>query len=299
MAKEKRNREWIQDYFFLIVPKPLEDELLSSWLTRMAIKHRRVLSTFLSLFVRNNGHEISKIDIDFLYNEKFFDSLYRKSNLSKKEILSLSLRSEEGHLFTCNDCLYPPKQIRKLTDKRTHNGLMYCSKCLAEDSIPYFRKKWRYFFYNACPKHKIFLTDRCWRCYEKINFSQIKHFNEICTCPKCEKDLRENLTIPLQSNFDYGLKAIKWFEKGLNRGYFLIDKQKVKSLFIFESFTYLTFLLDRKEKLVLDKFPLINEYKDIYRSIQEHNLKKNLSIKKDFVLTAMVYYLFILYLKIN
>lgn len=292
MAKQKRNREWIQDYFFLIVPKPLDDELLSSWLTRMAIKHRRILSTFLSLFVRNNGHEISKIDIDFLYNEKFFDSLYRKSNLSKEEILSLSLRSEEGYLFTCNDCLYPPKQIRKLIDKRTHNGLMYCSKCLAEDKVPYFRKKWRYFFYNACPKHKVLLTDRCWRCYERINFIKIKHFNEICICPKCEKDLRENITIPIQSNLDYGLKAIKWFEKGLNRGYFLIDKQKVKSLFIFESFTHLTFLLDRKEKLVLYRFPLINEYIEVCKRLQGYNSKKKLSIKKDFILTSMVYYLF-------
>lgn len=292
MAKQKRNRDWIQDYFFLFVPKPLEDELLSSWLTRMAIKHRRVLSTFLSLFVRNNGHEISKVDIDFLYNEKFFDSLVSKSNLSKKEILGLSLRSEEGYLFTCNDCLYPPKQIRKLTNKRTHNGLMYCSKCLAEDNIPYFRKKWRYNFYNACPKHKIFLTDRCWKCYEKINLSKIKHFKELCFCFECERDLRETISFPIQSNFLYGLKAIKWFEKGLNKGYFFINKKKINSVFVFESFTRLRYLLHRKEKLNLNKFPMIDEYKDIFKKLNEYNSKKALSIKKEFILTSMVYFLF-------
>ena len=48
----KRDTSWIQDYFFLIVPQPFEDELLSSWLTRVAIEHKRKLSIFLSLYVK-------------------------------------------------------------------------------------------------------------------------------------------------------------------------------------------------------------------------------------------------------
>ena len=195
MAKKKRNNAWVQDYFFLIIPKPFEDELLSSWLTRVAIEHRRQLPIFLTLFVKKEGNQVSRRDLDFIFDEKFLENLASKSNLKIENIFQMSLRSEEGYLFSCNDCLYPPLQIRKLTDKRTHNGLMYCPKCLAEDKIPYFRKKWRYQFYNACPKHKVFLTDRCWRCYEKINFAKIKHLKEICICHKCEKDFRENLVI--------------------------------------------------------------------------------------------------------
>jgi hypothetical protein len=188
--------------------------------------------------------------------------------------------------------LYPPLQIRKLTDKRTHNGLMYCPKCLAEDKIPYFRKKWGYQFYNACPKHKVFLTDRCWRCYEKINFAKIKHFKEICICHKCEKNFRENLVIKINSNFEHGLKAINWFEKGLNDGYFIIDDEKINSLFIFESFTALRSLVDRKDKLNLENFPLIEEYKTICKKLEKYNSKKALSIQKEFLLTALVFYLF-------
>ena len=147
---QKRSNNWVQDYFFLIIPKPLEDELLSSWLTRMAFEHQRTLTTFLSLFVKQDGSSLSRKDIDFLYEEKLFDSIFVKSNLSKKKILKMSLRSEEGYLYSCNNCLYPPNQIRKLVDKRTHNGLMYCPKCLAEDEIPYFRKKWTYSKYRIC-----------------------------------------------------------------------------------------------------------------------------------------------------
>lgn len=150
----KRNKDWIQDYFFLIVPKPLKDELLSSWLSRMTIEHRRLLSEFISLFIRHDGSAIARVDIDFLYNEELFQHLAQKSHLSYKEIFNLSLRSEEGYLYTCSEHdLYPPLQIRKLTDKRMHNGLMYCPQCLAEDNIPYFRKHWRYHAINICTKH--------------------------------------------------------------------------------------------------------------------------------------------------
>ncbi|MGJ0337777.1 TniQ family protein [Aliarcobacter cryaerophilus] len=292
MVKKKRNNAWVQDYFFLIMPQPLEDELLSSWLTRVAIEHRRQLPIFLTLFAKKEGYQISRTDIDFLYDEKLFEVLVNKSNLTKEDIFKMSLRSEEGYLFSCNHCLYPPLQIRKLTDKRTHNGLMYCPKCLAEDKIPYFRKKWRYQFYNACPKHKVFLTDRCWRCYEKINFAKIKHFKEICICHKCEKDFRENLVIKINSNFEYGLKAINWFEKGLNDGYFIIDDKKINSLFVFKSFTALRSIVDRKNELTLENFPLIEEYKTICKKLEKYNSKKALSIQKEFLLTSLIFYLF-------
>ncbi|MDN5064819.1 TniQ family protein [Aliarcobacter butzleri] len=292
MAKKKRNNAWVQDYFFLIVPQPLEDELLSSWLTRVALEHKKQLPIFLTLFVKKEGNQVSRRDLDFIFDEKFLENLASKSNLKKEDIFQMSLRSEEGYLFSCNDCLYPPLQIRKLTDKRTHNGLMYCPKCLAEDKIPYFRKKWRYQFYNACPKHKVFLTDRCWRCYEKINFAKIKHFKEICICHKCKKDFRENLVIKINSNFEYGLKAISWFEKGLKDGYFIIDDEKINSLYVFESFTALRSIVDKKNELNLVDFPLIEEYKIICEKLEKYNSKKALSIQKEFLLTSLVFYLF-------
>ena len=292
MAKQKRNRGWIQEYFFLFIPKPLGEELLTSWFTRMAIEHNRTLPQFISLFIRHEGSSITRTDLDFQYNDKLFKTLSQKSNLSFNQIYKMSLRSEEGHLFTCNDCIYPPKQIRKLIDKRTHYGLMYCPKCLSEDKMPFFRKKWRYTFYNACPKHKVFLTDRCWVCYERINFSKIKHMRNLAICNKCENDLTQTLISKMPSHFEYGLKAIKWLERGLSRGYFIINKQKVKSLFVFDSYTRLVYLLDRKEGLVLRNFPMIEDYKNLCKKLNHYYSKKSSQIYKDFFLTAMVYHLF-------
>lgn len=293
MKTYKRDRDWVQDYFFLIVPKPLKDELLSSWLTRMAIEHRRPLSEFISLFIRHEGSAIVRTDMDFLYNEKLFQHLVQKSHLSKKEIFNLSLRCEEGYLYTCDEHdLYPPLQIRKLTDKRMHHGLMYCPQCLAEDEIPYFRKQWRYHSLNICTKHWSLHRVMCGKCYSKIEFSKIKHFKELCICHKCGNDLRKSMVAPLESNFEYAIKATKWFEDGLKRGYFIINQEKIRSVFVFESFKYLRYLLDKKEKLVLKNLPLMDEYKTICSKLEHYNSKKNLSIKKELILTSMVYFLF-------
>jgi len=291
MKKWKRSNEWIKNYFFLIVPKPLKDELLSSWLVRVAIEHGQGLSSFLTLFVKKDGSSVSRTDIDFLYDENLFYYLSEKSDLSKQDILRMSLRSEEGYLFSCNG-LYPPKQVRKVTDKRTHNGLMFCPKCLSEDKIPYYRKKWRYYFYNACPEHKVFLTDRCWGCHEKIRLAKINCHEEICFCSKCGKDLRLITTVRTQDNFTYGLKAIKWFENGLKNGYFIINQQKIRSLSVFESMTKICYLLNGKEGLKFKNFPLIDEYNAICKKLSAYSSKKTLSIQKDFILTAMTYHLF-------
>lgn len=292
MAK-KRDTSWIQNYFFLIVPQPFKDELLSSWLTRVAIEHKRKLSIFLSLYVKKEGNSISRTDIDFLYDENLFEALVNKSNLTKKDILKMSLRSEEGYLYSCNENnLYPPNQIRKLVDKRNHYGLMYCPKCLAEDTIPYFRKKWRYQFYNVCTKHEIFLTDRCWVCYERINFSKIIHNKNLAICSKCEKDLKTSVCKNIEDYHRYGLEATKWFEKGLDNGYFTINNQKVHSIFIFDSFKRFVYLLDREEGLILNEFPLVNEYKNLCKKLENYNSKKASMIYKDFFLTGMVYFLF-------
>lgn len=136
------------------------------------------------------------------------------------------------------------------------------------------------------------MRDRCWKCYSKIELSKIKHYQELCICHKCENDLRTGMVVSLESNYEYATKATKWFENGLKRGYFTINKKKIRSVFVFESFKYLRYLMDRKQRLVLKNFPLINEYKTICSKLDHYHSKKNLSIKKELILTSMVYFLF-------
>lgn len=249
-------------------------------------------TTFLNLHLKNTRkNSYTRKDIDFYDNKEFFDLLGKKSVLSKDELQNLSLRSQEGYLFI-NQSLYPPHQIRRSIDKRTHFGLMYCPKCLQEDNIPYFRKKWRYFFYTACPKHKIFLTDRCWHCYKPIKLFKKKVTDKIKYCSHCGSDLSLTQTNQNKIPDEIGLEAIKWFENGLNRGYFEINGQKVWSVMFFHIFCKLLSLLDRKENLKLTNFSILNKYQEICKKLKIYNSKKSSIIYKSFYLNSMIYHLF-------
>jgi hypothetical protein len=258
----------------------------------MAHAHYMYPTTFLNLHIKNTRkNSYTRRDLDFYNDKEFFQLLSMKSILSKEELFKMSLRSQEGYLFI-NQSLYPPQQIRRLIDKRTHHGLMYCPKCLKEDERPYWRKKWRYFFYTACPKHKIFLTDRCWHCYKQINLLRMKQTDKIKYCNNCGADL--SLTETFQNNLpdEYGLKAIKWFEEGLDRGYFEINGQKVWSIMFFHIFNRLYYLLDIGQKLVLNDFSKLDEYKVICKKHETYNSKKASAIYKTFYVNSMIYHLF-------
>jgi Zn ribbon nucleic-acid-binding protein len=204
----------------------------------------------------------------------------------------MSIRNEEGYLFACNNCIYPPKQIRKLKDRRTYYGLLFCPQCLKEDKIPYFRKQWRYTFYNACSKHKVFLADRCGVCYERVRLSKMRFNGSIVHCSKCGNDLRKTRTRKVPGDYNYSLDAIRWFEEGLKNGYFVINGEKIHSLWIFQSYTRLSLLLDRKEELVLDGFSMLAEYKSLCKKLDHYNSKKCGPIYKNFFACAMIYHLF-------
>lgn len=286
-----RHKGWIAGYDFLIIPQPQPDELLSSWLTRTAFAHGYPLTTFISMFLKHDGSALSRIDIDFKEDPILFEKLTNKSRFPIEQITQLSLRSEEGYLFESDHGLYPPKQIRKLKDKRTHYGLLFCPKCLAEDAHPYYRKQWRYHFYNACTKHKVFLIDRCGSCQERVRITKMKVSDTIALCSKCGRDLRLTATHKIPDSLDYGIEAIEWFEKGLGNGYFTIGDVQIRSLFIFQVHTIFSALVDKGEQLNLAAFPMIDHYIALCKREEHYHSKKTIPIYKNFYLSAMVYYL--------
>lgn len=291
-SKHIRDANWVEDYNFLITPKPQQDELLSSWLTRVAFAHGMTLNNFFSHFIRHEGPALTRTDIDFQYNPTLWDIIAKKSNIDITTIQDLSLRSEEGYLFTCNDCLYPPAQIRKLVDKRTHFGLMYCPKCLAEDEYPFFRKEWRYLFFNACPIHKIYLQDRCGVCYERVRLRKMPVKDKVVFCHKCERDLRLTSSVKISDEYHKGLEAIQWFQNGLTNGYFCIGSAKVNSLVIFQAYTHLRYLINRQKNIKLDNFSMLDEYTKLCKKLEHYNSKKCGQTYKDFFLTSMIYHIF-------
>jgi len=65
---------------------------------------------------------------------------------------------------------------------RDYPILAYCPRCLASDSTPYFRRRWRLAPFVVCLTHRTMLLDRCWNCQSRID---ILTWGEIGPQPSC------------------------------------------------------------------------------------------------------------------
>ncbi len=180
--------------------KPYPDELLSSWVVRLAHAHGLKLQTFCSI-VFGQGKNIWNRDIDKLAPDWLLHHLATATGTSIDRVKDTTLKSYEGILYESHQPNGNTKWINPLgIYHRTHKayGLQYCPICLAHDKEPYFRKYWRLAFYTECEKHHILLHDRCPSCGSAINFHRVEMGirslikpRSIVNCYKCSYDLRD------------------------------------------------------------------------------------------------------------
>lgn len=156
--------------------KPQEDELLSSWLMRLAMVHGLKLHTFCSITFPNKA--IWNRDIDKSADDKIKQILSDKTGVSIERVYATTLAAYESVIYEKHNHFGPSPWIMPVGiyhRRRRKFGLQYCPRCLAEDKEPYYRRKWRIAFIVLCERHSIQLHDRCPSCEEPINF----HRNEL------------------------------------------------------------------------------------------------------------------------
>lgn len=180
--------------------KPLPDELLSSWLVRLAHGHGLKLQTFSSM-VFGSDKSIWNRDIDKLAPDWLIDRLFECTGASMETILDTTFKSYEGILY---EHLQPNGNTKWILPLgvyhriRRGHGLQYCLRCLEEDAAPYFRKRWRLAFSTICTKHNCYLLDACPKCESPIaphrvdmqGRQYIPHADLNARCWKCGFDLR-------------------------------------------------------------------------------------------------------------
>lgn len=153
-----------------IHPHPKCDELLSSWMIRIAQENRSKIHTFYtSQFGRNR--EIWTRDIDHLAPDWLIKELSAHTGRSMKMIEQMTLRSLETVAFdnfnnTGQTHFILPLGVFHRTRHRF--GQQFCAECLMTDKSAYFRRSWRLAFNTVCSKHKILLQDRCGNCLKPI-----------------------------------------------------------------------------------------------------------------------------------
>lgn len=226
----------LNDRDFVIHPKPQDDELLSSWLVRVALANDTAATSFTNMHFREYARNIIwQRDLDIWCPQDLMKRLSEKSHLSKEQILDMTLKSYEGKLQEHINGRTRTRFIQPLGNYchiKRNGGLRFCPKCLKEDMVPYFRKIWRLSFYTACIKHDCFLHSRCPTCGSPLVI--YKHYNErdFTFCYKCGTDLK---TAPAHTinKLSYGLKAVECLLQILSEGYGIKFGKKVASIDFF------------------------------------------------------------------
>jgi len=174
--------------------KPLDDELFSSWVIRLAYENGTKLHTFSNLVFE--GKRIWNRDIDKCASDWHIIKIANLTGIDSKMIYETCLRSYEGKIYQCHNpnghssWILPVGIYHQI---RRNYGQQMCSICLREDGDrAYYRKLWRLSWMTICSKHQVQLYDRCPSCSNPITFhrgemgyrSLYSHYSNI-QCPKC------------------------------------------------------------------------------------------------------------------
>lgn len=151
---------------------PLPDELLSSWLVRLAMAHGIKLHSFcVEIFGRKT--QIWNRDIDKSADERLLKILSERTGIPFPRIVQTTLAAYAGKIYEKHN----PKgntvwimPLRIYHRQRLRCGLQFCPYCLLEDAEPYFRREWRLSWISVCEKHGIRLLDICPDCQKPIVF---------------------------------------------------------------------------------------------------------------------------------
>lgn len=163
-------------------PKPHQDELLSSWMTRLAFGHGLKFSALLAIV----GTDVNPATLDWKADLLLLQMLAERTTQSVAGLERLCLRLGKR----AEDLLY-----------RNSFGpaLQYCSACLAESA--YFRRSWRLSFVRFCARHRAVLADSCSQCGGFVRLEELDPaFGKLSVCRNCMHDLASDAPSYIDEN---------------------------------------------------------------------------------------------------
>ena len=228
-------------------PHPLPDELLSCWLVRIAHAHRLKVQTFCEQ-VFGREKQVWNRDIDRLAPRWIINRLSIQTGTSLAD-------AHQTALTAYRSLLYPRRKdsgiLRWILPldmwhrKHMGHGLQFCPACLAEDPIPYYRKRWRLALYTCCTRHNAMMHDRCPACGAGVAFHRIElgcygsaDEGPLTFCHQCGFDLRGSPVVKPSfyedSSRQVMLEVLHMFEgkdtHGFDAGFFSVLHQMCRLL---------------------------------------------------------------------
>lgn len=158
----------------------LPDELLSSWLHRLALANGIAPRSFAGVFGLDERMWSPRLDLRL---PRHVAGLLADQTGVPQEVVGAMTMS--GCAMTA--LLLP---LRDSTHRNRSTWMQYCPLCLATDDAPYFRRQWRLASRVSCFAHGCGLRDRCPACHAGIAaFDQGDLVPQHC-CARCGFDLR-------------------------------------------------------------------------------------------------------------
>lgn len=269
---------------FLLIPKPLPDEILSSWLARTAYAHLTHPKTFMNMHF-STGKFNWRPNFDASVSDDILHIIEQKSALCFETIYQMSLKSYESYL---QESIIPDGLNTFIVPQR------FCPVCLREDQFPYFRKNWKVLFTTVCFKHHCYLYDRCPSCNTLLKITHMyRNTLPYVFCHKCGFDLRKARKLTVPRTFDSAFKRMQRIQSVLKRGYIVFNKIPIYSFFFFEVFVQLAKLIlaYKKNGSIEHQSKIINIAKRT-RFTKTQPVIRELSIPQQFIVLSTIMELF-------
>ncbi|KAA9382417.1 TniQ family protein [Neorhizobium galegae] len=175
----ERYRDVVSEKWPVIVT-PQADELLSSWLHRLAFANGIAPRPFARVLGLNAGMWSAALDLKLPAD--IATLLQAHTGISEYQLSAMSLAGSP-----LKPLLLP---LRNNGRRDSSRWLQFCSRCLAEDAQPYFRRRWRLATKACCSKHGCGLRDRCPSCRSRVAAFDQTELVPQHHCARCGYDLR-------------------------------------------------------------------------------------------------------------
>ncbi len=159
---------------------PLPDELLSSWLNRLALANGLAPRSFAGVLGLPDGMWSPRLELRLPRHVTAL--LANQTGVPHDAISAMSLTGD-----ALTPLLLP---LRENSERTRSTWMQYCPLCLADDGAPYFRRQWRLASRVSCFVHGCGLRDRCPSCRSGIASFNKDGLVPQYFCARCCFDLR-------------------------------------------------------------------------------------------------------------
>lgn len=210
-------------------PQPLPDELLSSWMIRLARSNGFKVHNFYAQFF-GRERQIWNRDIDHHAPSWLIDGLVARTGTSRERVVQTTLRAFESFAFEHFNETGVTRWILPLGifhRTRRAYGQQFCPQCMTEEAEPYLRRHWRLGLTVICTRHGVLLQDRCATCARPLaphrsDITARGGFPEWTSMLRCST-CRTRIAAPAEKAAPEDVQMQREIEHHLRSGFVMLD----------------------------------------------------------------------------